>query len=231
MSEEPSPTRRKYINRPVVIAVGVIAWTIMIGAAAARYMVAQGYVDQYALKQRAAQVTEFKNRVEDAERANREIMAEEGGPPGIISQRLGLQARQARAENLLPPDDPAIAMDTKALEVEADNATKKADAIDWMKGMLPYFSEGGLAMMIGIGLGIVSRGVFKIAIIFALLLIGGMQWLAYQGVLEVNWGDLAGLIHQTILNATPNGDIGAVIQEKLPSIGALAGGYFMGVKG
>lgn len=231
MSEEPGPVRRKYLNRPVIIAIGAIAWTVMIGAAAARYMVAQGYVDQHALKQRAAQVTEFKLRVEDAERAHREIAAAEGDTVGLSSSRLGLQARQARAENLLPPGDPAIAMDTKALEKEAENAAKKAEAIDWIKGMLPYFSEGGLAMLIGIGLGIVSRGVLKIAIIFALLLIGGMEWLAYQGVLEVNWGALAGMVHQTILNATPNGDIGAIVQEKLPSVGALAGGYFMGIKG
>ena len=122
-------------------------------------------------------------------------------------------------------------MDTKALEKEAANAASKADAVEWIKGMLPYFSEGGLALLIGIGLGIVSRGVLKIAIVFALLLIGGMEWLAYQGVLEVNWGDLASLIHKTILNATPNGDRAAVIQEKLPSAGALAGGYFMGIKG
>lgn len=231
MSEEPGPTRRKYVNRPVIIAIGAIAWTIMIGAAAARYMVAQGYVDQNALKQRAMQVSEFKHRVDDAERANREIMAEEGAPDGIISKRLGLQVRQQKAENLLPPGDPAITMDSKALEVEAANAAKKADAIDWIKGMLPYFSEGGMALLIGIGLGIVSRGVLKIAIVFGLLLIGGMEWLAYQGVLEVNWGAMAGLVHQTILNATPNGDIAAIIQEKLPSLGALGGGYFMGLKG
>ncbi|MGK0361881.1 MAG: putative membrane protein (Fun14 family) [Bradymonadia bacterium] len=231
MSEEPGPTRRKYLNRPVIIAIGAIAWTVMIGAAAARYMVAQGYVDQSALKQRAMQVSEFKHRVEDEERANREIMAQEGGSGGIISKRLGLQARQQRAENLLAPGDPAITMDSEALEKEVSDAAKKVDAIEWIKRMLPYFSEGGMAMLIGIGLGIVSRGVLKIAIVFALLLIGGMEWLAYQGVLEVNWGAMAGLVHQTILNATPNGDIGAIIQEKLPSLGALGGGYFMGVKG
>lgn len=231
---EPSQMQRKYINRPVIIALFAIAWTVMVGAAAARYMVAQGYVDQNALKQRAMQVKEFRHRLIDAEAANREIMAAEGDvapPNGILSKRLGLQMRQSRAENLLPPDDPAITMDAKALELEAQNAESKAASIDWLKGFLPYFSEGGLAMLLGIGLGMLSRTVLKVALVFALLVIAGMEYASYRGAMTVDWGAIVGLIHETLLNVTPNGDLMAIVKEKLPSVGALGAGYMIGVKG
>lgn len=218
-------------RRTIVMVIAAVAWTVMVGAASARYMMAQGYVDQHALKQRADNVKEFRARVLDAVRANREIEAAEGGSPdGIISQRLGLRIRQARADNLLAPDDPAITMDEKALVAEADKAEAKAQAITWLKGFLPYFSEGGLAILLGLGLGFLAKGIFKVLIIFALLLIAGMEYLAYQGVLEVNWGAMAGLLQETILNATPNGDMGAIIKEKAASLGAFGTGLVLGLK-
>lgn len=229
MSDE--QTKSSFIGRKAVIVIAALAWTVMVGAASARYMMAQGYVDQHALKQRAENVKEFRARVLDAIRADQEIAAAEGDTPdGIISQRLGLRVRQARADNLLPPDDPAITMDEKALVAEADKAEAKAEAIDWLKGFLPYFSEGGMAMLLGIGLGFLAKGIFKILIIFGLLLIAGMEYLAYQGVLEVNWGAMAGLLHDTILNATPNGDFTDLLKEKLPSMGALGAGLLLGLK-
>jgi uncharacterized membrane protein (Fun14 family) len=231
---EPSQMQRKYVNRPVIIAICAIAWTVMVGAAAARYMVAQGYVDANALKQRAMQVKEFRHRVIDAERANREIRAEEGDvapPDGIISKRLGLQMRKSRAEHLLPPADPVSTLDTKALDKEAEKAESKAASIDWLKGFLPYFSEGGLALLLGIGLGMISRTVLKVALVFGLLVIAGMEYASYRGAMTVDWGAIVGLIHETILNVTPNGDLAAIVKEKLPSLGALGGGYVMGLKG
>lgn len=224
---------KKFVWKPVIIAIAAVAWTVMVSAASARYMMAQGYVDQHALEQRAANVKEFRARVLDAIRANREIAAAEPdveGPDGVISQRLGLRMRQARADNLLAPDDPAIAMDEKALVAEADRAEAKAKAINWLKGYLPYFSEGGLALLLGIGLGFLAKGVLKIVIVFALLIVAGMEYLAYQGVLEVNWGAMAGLVHETILNATPNGDFSEILKEKFASLGALGVGLLLGLK-
>ncbi|MCA9524737.1 MAG: FUN14 domain-containing protein [Myxococcales bacterium] len=233
-----------FLSRPLVISIAALAWTVMVGSAVARYLMAQGLVDEHALAQRADNIKTYRDRLLDSVRFDRpvtedgEAIPEGDAPPdapprglGSIQRGLDLSLRRARAENLLSMEDPAVQMDEPTLRGEIEKAAEKVRSAKLMQSILPYLSEGGLLLLLGIGLGLASRMVFKIGIVVGILVIGGMQYLAWQGLLEVNWGQFAGLLHETLLNMTPQGDLTEILKQKFPSLGTLALGYFLGVRG
>ena len=235
-----------FFSRPLVLGVAALAWTVMVGAAVARYMVASGLVDEHALAQRADNLRIFRDRVVDALHVNQQVRVEEGGydiddpggdePPaagdqGVVSRRLSLSLRKARSEGLLPQGDPAANMDEPSLAEELDQALAKVRTTKAMQTLLPYFSECGLLMLLGIAFGLASKMAVKIAVVLGVVLLAGMQYFAWQGVLDVNWGAMAAFMHETLLNVTPQGDLGEVLKEKFPSLASLGVGAYLGVRG
>ncbi|MEZ4463856.1 MAG: FUN14 domain-containing protein [bacterium] len=231
-----------FLSRPLVISIAALAWTVMVGSAVARYLMAQGLIDQHALAQRADNIKTYRDRLLSSVRFDAPVPEDgeaipdgaEGDPPprlGSIQRGLDLSLRRARAENLLNMEDPAVQMDEPTLQGEIAKAAEKVQSAKLMQSVLPYLSEGGLLLLLGIGLGLASRMVLKIGIVVGILVIGGMQYMAWQGLLEVNWGQFAGLLHETLLNITPQGDLTEILKQKFPSLGTLGLGYYLGVRG
>ncbi len=242
-----------FLSRPFVLSVAALAWTVMVGAGVARYMVSSGLVDQQALATRAETLRTYRDRVVETLKVNRDVLLEDGsgtsedpdldlpavGEPlrdpeageGPISRRLSLSLRRARSEGLLPPGDPAVDMDESSLAKEVDSALARLRTTEFMQKLLPYFSECGLLMLLGIAFGLATKMAIKVAIVFGILLIGGMQYLAWQGMLDVNWGALGAFAHQTLLNVTPQGDLGELLKEKSPALASLGVGAYLGLRG
>lgn len=235
-----------FLSRPLVLTVAGLAWTVMVGAGVARYMVSSGLVDEKALATRAETLRTYRDRVVDTLKVNRDVLMETemvddpgmdlppdeaAGEPGPVSRRLNLTLRRARSEGLLPPGDPAVDMDEPSLAREIDDALARLRTTQAMQSLLPYFSECGLLMLLGIAFGMATKMAFKVAIVLGILLIGGMQYLAWQGVLDVNWGALGAFAHETLLNITPQGDLSELLKEKSPSLATLATGVYLGMRG
>lgn len=244
-----------FLSRPLVMSVAALAWTVMVGAGVARYMVSSGLVDQQALATRAESLRTYRDRVVETLKVNRDVLLEDGSgnsedpdldlpavgerlegervasEGGPISRRLNLSLRRARSEGLLPAGDPAVDMDESSLAKEVDSALARLRTTEFMQKLLPYFSECGLLMLLGIAFGLATKMAIKVAIVFGILLIGGMQYLAWQGMLDVNWGALGAFVHETLLNVTPQGDLSELLKEKSPALASLGVGAYLGLRG
>lgn len=93
--------------------------------------------------------------------------------------------------------------------------------------VLPFVTEGGIAMILGLLLGMITRSFIKMLLVLAILGFIGFQYLAYKQVITVNWG----AVKDFILNMVPAGaSLSTIVMKKLPSLGAFGLGYLLGLK-
>lgn len=93
--------------------------------------------------------------------------------------------------------------------------------------VLPFVSEGGIAMILGLLFGMLTRSFLKVLFFFAFLGFIGIQYLNYKGVITIHWGAMKDFV----LNMVPKGaSLAAIVQQKLPSLGAFGLGYLLGLK-
>jgi len=96
--------------------------------------------------------------------------------------------------------------------------------------LLPFLTEGALAMLLGIALGMATRSIFKIFVLLFVMAFVGVQILAYKEILTVDWGAFAGWLRDAVLNVSGGNSLGEVVKHKLPSVAALLVGYILGLK-
>ncbi|HEX5135373.1 MAG TPA: FUN14 domain-containing protein [Planctomycetota bacterium] len=107
---------------------------------------------------------------------------------------------------------------------ETTPAPEEKDTLDVV---LPFISEGGVAMILGLLLGMVTRSFLKVMFLFVIIGFVGLQYMNYKGVITINWGAMKDFV----LNMVPKGaSLTQVIQQKLPSLGAFGLGYLLGLK-
>ena len=138
---------------------------------------------------------------------------------GSIYARSSL--RKEKEEASAPPLGPnqLVAQDQRVEEPEEPPS-------GWQR-VLPFVTEAGVAMLLGLALGAATRSVAKVlALVFALCFIG-IQILAYKGVLEVDWGSW---LNDFVLNISQFEGLNTFVQEKLPAAGAFLIGYFLGIR-
>lgn len=114
----------------------------------------------------------------------------------------------------------------------ADQAVPEAQAPEptgWQK-ILPFMSEGAFAMLLGLALGIATRMIFKIVVLGILLFFLTTQFLAYKGLLTVDWGRFLPWTHDFVLNISRQADISSIVTHKLPAAGAFIIGTLLGLK-
>lgn len=137
--------------------------------------------------------------------------------------RVALRA-EARAGSETPPSASGLVPDAPPADSPPPEERKGLPAA------LPYVTEGGLAMLLGIGLGIATRAVYKLAIVLLALLFVALQYLAHKGVLAVDWGAFAKWLETSVLNVAGGNGMGAIVRHKLPSAASLALGLYLGLK-
>lgn len=96
--------------------------------------------------------------------------------------------------------------------------------------VLPFVTEAGSAMLLGFMLALATRSVFKLVIVALVLGFVALQFLAYKGVLTVDWSEFAAWIGDNVLNFSEDADAGQVAEEKVPTAGAGMLGYLLGLK-
>ncbi|MHC4548280.1 MAG: FUN14 domain-containing protein [Planctomycetota bacterium] len=99
-----------------------------------------------------------------------------------------------------------------------------------LEKILPFLTEAGSAMLLGFMLALATRFALKMVIFAMVVIFVGLQFLAYKGLLTIDWGDFAVWIKDAVLNVTGGADVGQIVQEKLPAIGAGLLGYLLGLK-
>ncbi|MGQ0612777.1 MAG: FUN14 domain-containing protein [Planctomycetaceae bacterium] len=128
----------------------------------------------------------------------------------------------------VPPGGSAILPQTTPPAAPGETGEEPPDSV---RVVLPYLTEGGIAMLIGIALGIATRAVFKIAMVFVAAAFVIVQVLAYKGILTMDWGRLADGLRSFVLNVSSSeSGLGAVVKHKLPSAASLTLGWYLGLK-
>ncbi len=122
------------------------------------------------------------------------------------------------AGSLVPGDQPGPA------------PTPEPEAQGPAKDVLPYLTEGGIAMLIGIALGMATRTAAKILVLLFALFFIGVQFLSAKGIVDIDWSAFTTWLRQFVLNISGDKGLGAIVQHKLPSAGSLVIGYYLGLK-
>lgn len=100
-----------------------------------------------------------------------------------------------------------------------------------LETLLPFLTEGGIAMLLGIALGVATRSIFRIVLIFLAVVFVSIQFLAYKGLIaDVDWGGIASTLKNFVLHIPDSTGLSRMLQYKLPSAGSLVLGFYLGLK-
>ena len=106
---------------------------------------------------------------------------------------------------------------------------EETEQTGWQK-VLPFVSEGAFAMLLGLGLGIATRMIFKMVVLGMLLFFLATQFLAYKGLLTVDWATFMGWTRDFVMNISQQADFSSIVKHKLPAVGAFIMGCVLGLK-
>ena len=95
---------------------------------------------------------------------------------------------------------------------------------------LPIVSEASFFGLIGFALGYTSRKLVKIGFVVIALAFVGLQALSFSGVVTIDWQRLIDIVNAFVLNINQNDSVGQILKDRIPSAGALVGGYFLGFR-
>lgn len=96
--------------------------------------------------------------------------------------------------------------------------------------ILPFITEGALALLIGLFAGMATRMLAKLVVFGLLFFVLFTQFLAYKGFITLDWGRFWHWMKDFILNMPDQTGWRTLVQYKLPSAGAFLIGYFLGLK-
>lgn len=101
---------------------------------------------------------------------------------------------------------------------------------DSFESLLPYFTEGSFFALIGFAVGYASRKFVKVGLIALGVFFVGLQALSYADVVAVDWERAVDLANRLVLNLKENQTFSEVLKDKVPTVGALTAGYFLGFR-
>ncbi len=111
----------------------------------------------------------------------------------------------------------------------ADQAQTPEDAGIFEKS-LPYFTEGSFFALVGFALGYATRRLMKVGLIVIAIFFVVLQGLGFSGVISVDWSRAVELINNFVLNLQENQTLTSVLTDRIPSVGSLVAGYFLGMR-
>jgi len=142
---------------------------------------------------------------------------------GKVREKPAKEARQSSPDGfstqLVPGEEP----EPGAKEPEAEPTG--------LEKVLPFVTEGGIAALLGLFLGMATRMIAKLFMLLALLFFVGLQFFAHKGWIgPVDWAGMAEWMRDFVLNVSSESGIGSIVQHKLPSLGSFGLGYLLGLK-
>ena len=109
--------------------------------------------------------------------------------------------------------------------------TEKEPEPGSLEALLPVFTEGSFFGLIGFALGYASRKVLKLGLIFLAIFFVGVQGLVHADIIqEVDWPKAVDYVNDFILNLKENNTFTEWLTDRVPTAGALVGGYLFGLR-
>jgi len=102
---------------------------------------------------------------------------------------------------------------------------------DKMKKVLPYITEAGMTLLLGMILGIGARMAIKTIVLVAIVGIVGIQFAIFKGwMAPEDAGGFIGHMRDYVFHVPEGADGMDVLRDKAPSAGAGLLGFMMGIK-
>ena len=120
--------------------------------------------------------------------------------------------------------------DGAAALVAGDPDAEPEKAPTTMEKALPFVTESALAMLLGLALGMATRMVVKLLVLGLVLFVVVMQYLAFKGVVTVDWSALGTWLRDFVMNVGGSEGVGGFVEHKLPAAGSLLTGYYLGLR-
>jgi uncharacterized membrane protein (Fun14 family) len=149
-------------------------------------------------------------------------------PPAQTAAAKEGAAGEGRQAHAPPPSGLAPGAEPRTgAQLQSNDPAPPSPQEDTLDAILPFVTEGGMAMILGLLLGMATRAILKLLFVLAILGFVAVQYLAYKQVLTVDWG----AFKDFVLNVVPPGaDLATIVQQKLPSLGAFGLGWLLGLK-
>jgi len=100
-----------------------------------------------------------------------------------------------------------------------------------LESLLPYLTEGSLFLLLGFGMGALTRMLIKAVLLVAVLLVAGMMFLEVKEFGALDWGPMLDWVRMSVLNLSKNESVADLLTTKVPSMGTLALGFLIGLRG
>ena len=151
----------------------------------------------------------------------------------MVTEMLASVSREDARRLTAVPQDLAEAAKAKSAEIggvmvsrgEAEMTTPSS-----LESLLPYLTEGSLFLLVGFGLGALTRMLIKGILIVLILFAAGMMFLETKEFVTVEWGPMLEWVRMSVLNLSANESITEFLATKVPSMGTLGVGYFIGLR-
>jgi len=142
-------------------------------------------------------------------------------------EQLKLKSKSAAQEGTTQGDSKARTKKSKPKEPEP----KKPSPSFSLPTLLPYITEGSIAALFGVALGVSTRAFMRLILGVLGLSFLVIQFFAYKGIITVDWGQLTLWFQEFVINLKGQ-DLGLeeILKHKLPAAGSLGLGYFLGFK-
>lgn len=96
--------------------------------------------------------------------------------------------------------------------------------------ILPFITEAGIALLLGLAVGIATRMIAKVVIAVLLLFFLSVQFMAYKGLIQVDWGGFGANLGNFVLNISDDADLQSILKHKVPTLASFVIGYILGLK-
>ena len=102
---------------------------------------------------------------------------------------------------------------------------------DKLKGLLPYITEAGMSLLLGMILGIGARMAIKTIVMVFIVGIVAIQFAIYNGWMDAGTaGGFIGHMRDYVFNVPEGAEGMDIVREKAPTAGAGLLGFMMGLK-
>lgn len=95
---------------------------------------------------------------------------------------------------------------------------------------VPIVTEAAFFGVIGFAVGYASRKAVKVGLFVLALLFVGLQVLSHLGILTIDWNRALEVTNQLVFNVKEGQTFTEVMKDRIPSVGALVAGYFLGFR-
>jgi len=151
----------------------------------------------------------------------------------MVTEMLASVSREDARRLTAIPQDLAEKAKSKSAEiggVMVSRGEAEMTAPTSLESLLPYLTEGSLFLLVGFGLGALTRMLIKGILIVLVLFAAGMMFLETKDFVTVEWGPMLDWVRMSVLNLSANESVADFLTTKLPSMGTLGVGYFIGLR-